>query len=48
MSQKALVKIYYVYMVLCADHSFYAGITNNAEYRVNQHNYGEDPECYRF
>jgi putative endonuclease len=47
-SQKAPVKIYYVYMVLCADHSFYTGITNNAEYRVNQHNYGEDPGCYTF
>ena len=35
-------------MVLCSDGSFYTGITNNAEYRVAQHNYGVDPECYTF
>jgi len=42
------VKTFFVYMVRCSDGSFYVGITNNAEQRVAQHNYGNDPECYTF
>ncbi len=42
------MKVYYVYMLLCADHSFYVGITNNLELRVEQHKYGLDPNCYTF
>jgi putative endonuclease len=37
-----------VYIVRCADESFYTGITNNVEYRVGQHNFGTDPESYTF
>ncbi|MBV8066488.1 MAG: GIY-YIG nuclease family protein [Candidatus Eremiobacteraeota bacterium] len=42
------MKTYFVYMVRRADGSFYVGITNNAEFRVAQHNYGSDPKCYTF
>ena len=39
---------YYVYMLLCADGSFYVGITNNLELRIGQHQFGIDPRCYTF
>jgi putative endonuclease len=42
------VKTYYVYMVRCSDGSFYVGITNNADARVAQHNYGMDHDCYTY
>ena len=42
------MKIYYVYMLLCADGSFYVGITNNLELRFGQHQFGFDPSCYTF
>jgi putative endonuclease len=34
------VKIYYVYTLLSADRSFYAGITNDVECRLAQHEGG--------
>jgi putative endonuclease len=37
---------YFVYMLLCADDSFYVGVTNDVEGRVWQHNAGEDPDSY--
>ncbi|HEY2476412.1 MAG TPA: GIY-YIG nuclease family protein [Candidatus Cybelea sp.] len=43
-----MMKTYYVYMLLCADRSFYIGITNDAEARVAQHQIGHDPTCYTF
>ncbi len=42
------MKTYYVYMLLCADGSFYVGITNNLELRIGQHQFGIDPRCYTF
>ena len=30
--------MYSVYIVECADHSFYVGCTNNLEKRITQHN----------
>ena len=42
------MKIYYVYMLLCADGSFYVGVTNDLELRVGQHQFGFDPHCYTF
>jgi len=42
------VRTYYVYMLLCADGSFYVGITNNLELRLGQHEFGFDPSCYTF
>jgi putative endonuclease len=35
-------------MVLCADQSFYVGITNDADRRVAEHNLGSDPQSYTF
>jgi putative endonuclease len=35
-------------MLLCADRSFYTGITNDAETRLAQHQMGSDPRCYTF
>lgn len=31
---------YYVYILLCADGSFYTGITNNLDERIDKHNLG--------
>ncbi len=42
------MKTYYVYMLLCADGSFYVGITSDLETRVGQHQFGFDPSCYTF
>ena len=41
-------KMLYVYIIRCADASYYTGITNNTEIRIAQHNSGEDPNCYTF
>jgi putative endonuclease len=30
--------MWYVYVLLCADHSFYCGITTNLDRRLKQHN----------
>jgi putative endonuclease len=48
MQQKGCMKTYWAYMLLCADGSFYIGVTNDLEYRVNQHKFGFDPKCYTF
>ncbi|MFD1417259.1 GIY-YIG nuclease family protein [Companilactobacillus keshanensis] len=32
---------YYVYLLLCADHTFYIGTSNNVEKRVKTHNSGK-------
>jgi putative endonuclease len=37
---------YFVYMVRCADDSFYVGVTNDVERRVGDHNLGWDPNAY--
>jgi putative endonuclease len=42
------MRIYYVYMLLCADRSFYIDITNDPEMRVAQHQLGQDRTCYTF
>ncbi len=42
------MKRFYVYMVLCADNSFYVGITSDIEQRLGQHEYGWDEHCYTF
>jgi putative endonuclease len=40
------MKYYYVYMLLCADFSFYVGVTSDVERRLVEHNIGSDPKCY--
>ena len=39
---------YYVYVVECVDGSYYTGVTNDVEKRVEQHNEGLNPNCYTF
>ncbi|MGC1381498.1 MAG: GIY-YIG nuclease family protein [Candidatus Baltobacteraceae bacterium] len=42
------MKLYYEYMLICADRSFYIGITNDLERRVGEHEFGLDRLCYTF
>uniref|UniRef100_A0A832D1I1 GIY-YIG nuclease family protein n=1 Tax=Ignavibacterium album TaxID=591197 RepID=A0A832D1I1_9BACT len=35
------MKDYYVYILKCADNSYYTGVTNNLERRIYEHNSGE-------
>jgi putative endonuclease len=39
---------YYVYIVECADRSYYTGVTNDLEGRLFQHNSGENSKSYTF
>ena len=36
----------YVYILKCADDSYYTGVTNDPEVRLMQHNNGIDPKAY--
>ena len=40
--------IYYVYILQCADESYYTGITNDLDRRINEHLTGLDSNCYTF
>ena len=42
------MKIYYVYIVKCSDNTYYIGVTNDLERRVNEHNDGLNPESYTY
>ena len=42
------MKFYYVYIVRCSDDSYYIGVTNNVEARVNQHQEGYDHRAYTY
>jgi putative endonuclease len=42
------VKCYYVYVLRCFDGTFYVGVTNDIERRVNEHCFGIDPDCYTY
>ena len=42
------MKFYYVYIIQCMDSSFYTGITNNLEKRINEHNDGIDKNSYTY
>ena len=39
---------YFVYILECADKSYYTGITNNIYIRIQQHQSGYDPKAYTF
>jgi putative endonuclease len=39
---------YHVYILRCSDNSYYTGITNNIERRLEEHQLGENPTCYTF
>ena len=40
------MKLFYVYIVKCRDDSYYTGITNDIERRLEEHNFGESPDSY--
>ncbi len=40
--------VYYVYILLCADGSYYTGMTNNIEKRFAEHTIGAIPSCYTY
>ena len=41
-----IMKTFYVYIVKCKDNSYYTGINNDIERRLQKHNYGEAPDSY--
>ena len=41
-------KSYYIYIVECSDKSFYTGVTNSIEKRLQEHNQGIDRKCYTY
>ena len=42
------MKLYYVSILKCSDNSYYTGITNNIDRRLNEHTCGLNKECYTF
>ena len=42
------MKTYSVYIVKCADNSYYTGVTNDIERRIYEHNQGEDKGSYTY
>jgi putative endonuclease len=39
---------YFVYIVECSDKSYYTGVTNDVDRRMEEHNTGANPSCYTF
>lgn len=37
---------YFVYILKCSDNSYYTGITNNLDKRLNEHKFGKNRDCY--
>lgn len=42
------MKRYYLYILKCSDGSYYTGMTNDINRRLNEHNYGLNKESYTF
>ena len=42
------MKVYYVYIVLCSDESYYTGMTNDIDRRMNEHNLGKKKQSYTY
>lgn len=42
------MKIYYVYILKCADSSYYTGITSNLSSRFQEHQSGKHQDSYTF
>jgi len=42
------MKFFYVYIVLCADGSYYTGMTNDVDRRLLEHNSGINVKAYTF
>ncbi len=41
-----LLKYLYVYILKCSDKTYYTGVTNNAERRIEEHNSGINKKSY--
>jgi len=41
-------RYYYVYILKCADNSYYTGISNDVERRLAEHMEGKNPDSYTF
>jgi putative endonuclease len=44
----SVLKFLYVYILKCSDGTYYTGVTNNPERRLEQHNSGIDKKSYTF
>jgi putative endonuclease len=42
------MKLLFVYILECSDGTYYTGLTNNIERRLNQHQSGVKPDSYTF
>ncbi len=42
------MKAYYVYILKCADGTYYTGITSNLSQRIEEHCIGKYPESYTY
>lgn len=42
------MKLFHVYIVKCRDESYYTGITNNINRRIDEHNDGISSDSYTF
>ena len=42
------MKQYYVYILKCADNSYYTGVTNSLERRMSEHNSGRSKTAYTY
>jgi len=42
------MKTYYVYLLLCADGSYYTGVTNDVHRRFEEHDSGVNPKSYTY
>ena len=42
------VKTYYVYILKCSDNSYYTGVTNNIDRRLEEHINGINPNAYTY
>jgi putative endonuclease len=43
-----ILKYLYVYILKCSDNTYYTGITNNPERRIEEHNSGINKTSYTF
>ena len=48
MTKVGAIYLIYVYILKCKDNSYYTGVTNDLEYRLQQHKEGLVTTCYTF
>nr|WP_298792516.1 GIY-YIG nuclease family protein [uncultured Allomuricauda sp.] len=42
------MKVSYVYMLRCSDHTYYTGVTSNLEKRIQEHKTGKHVKSYTY